>query len=114
MGALMFFQATAYHLPNRGDYPDGEDGEAQWQARLKSLATHPLNADRLHVLARRLNETVDDFVVHERDPRAGKETVRFIANGIESIATVLDNPDLQRLMARKARETDLSARPPRR
>jgi hypothetical protein len=110
MGAMLWFQATAYYFPNRGDYGSDED----WKDFLKTEATHPLNSQRLRTLAARLYEHAGDFARYESDKTAGNERVEFIARGILMIARVLEDTDLQRFIATKARSANLSSLAPRR
>jgi hypothetical protein len=106
MGAILFFQVTADYLPNRGDFRD----DRAWQSFLEAEATHPLNAQRLRALAGRLRDAEDRFARNPSDRAA----VRFIAEGVVTIAEVLDDTDLQRLMVKIAREASLEDLRPRR
>jgi hypothetical protein len=107
MGAALFFQATAYYFPNRGDYPSGVE-------HLDKFATHPLTAHRLQILAKQLGDTADDFVAHEKDKAAraaGIEAVRFMARKIHDISKILDDRELQLTMAKMVKKIDLSTWP---
>ena len=111
MGAVLFFQASAYWLPNRADYQSDEE----WEMFLKNEATHPLNADRLRSLAKQLKRSPEDFVRREQDKAAVLESIRFIADGLsERIAPVLDDTDLQRYVASKASKATVVSLAPRR
>jgi hypothetical protein len=101
MGAVLFFQATMYYFPNRGDFPN----EQAWLAYLDTEATHPLNSHRLRALSERLDRAAADF---GRGP-GDKAAVQFIASGVLKIAEALDDAGLQRLMAAKASIADLSS-----
>ena len=110
MGATLFFQASAYWFPNRGDYPN----EQEWQTHLKEEADHPLTADRLRLLAKRMEVTAGDFTRNESNKLSGIELVQFIARGITQIASILEDTNLQILMAKKAAQTDVRSLSPRR
>jgi len=110
MGATLFFQASAYWFPNRGDYAT----QQKWYTYLKEGATHPLTAERLRLLARRMDAAAADFSRHEQNQRFGIEAVHFIARGIAQIATVLEDTELQRFMAKKTAQADLDSLRPRR
>jgi hypothetical protein len=100
MGATLFFQASAYWFRNRGDYPN----EQEWQSYLKEDAEHPLTADRLRLLAERMEVTAGDFARNESNKRFGIESVQFIARGITQIARILEDTNLQILMAKKSKK----------
>ena len=110
MGATLFFQASAYWFPHRGDYPN----EQEWQTYLKEEAEHPLTADRLRTLAKRMQAATADFARNEPNKPFGLEAVQFIARGITQIASILEDTDLQILMAKKAAQTDARSLLPRR
>jgi hypothetical protein len=110
LGATLFFQASAYLFPNRRDYPN----EQEWQIYLKKKAEHPLTADRLRLLARRIEVTAGDFARNEPHRRFGIESIQFMAQGITQIARILEDANLQILMAKKAAQTDVHSLSPRR
>jgi hypothetical protein len=116
MGAILFFQATAYYLPNRGDYPDDKEGDKKWEAYLDNLATHPLTARRLQLIAKKLEETAEDFVSHEKT-KAGRaastDTIREVAKGANVIAKYLEDTELHHVMIKRVMEIDLSVWPQR-
>ncbi len=105
MGALVYFQALAYYLPTRGNFAT----EEAWRKHLKTVATHPVNADRLKHVAAILQKNAQSYLTHEPDKQAGLELVRFIATGIDDIAEVLDDADLQRYMAQKVQQMSMPA-----
>jgi hypothetical protein len=110
MGATLFFQASAYWFPHRGDYPNAQE----WQTYLQEEAEHPLTADRLRTLARRMQAAATDFARNEPNTAFGLEAVQFIAQGITQIAGILEDTDLQILMAKKAAQADARSFFPRR
>ena len=110
MGATLFFQASAYWFPHRGDYPN----EQEWQTYLKEEAEHPLTTDRLRTLAKRMQAAAADFTRNEPHKSFGLEAVQFIARGITQIASILEDTDLQILMAKKAAQTEPRSILPRR
>jgi hypothetical protein len=83
MGVVLFFQATALWF---------RDGPAN----------HPLNGQRLRVLARRLDGMAGDFAQPGRGAADDTERIRFIGRGLERVADYLDDTDLQRCVAESA------------
>jgi hypothetical protein len=106
MGAILFFQAIANYMPNRGDFRD----DRAWQTFLESEATHPLNGQRLRALSGRLIAAEGRFAHNA----AERPIVRFIAEGLVDVAETLDDPDMQRVMVKVAREESLEDLRPRR
>ena len=93
MGAALWFQATVGYFPNRADF----ETDAAFLAWQQEKATHPVNPGRLQSLALALDRAAGDSL----DPnRAG--VLRFIATRLAVIADTLAEPDMQRLVARKA------------
>lgn len=101
MGAILYFEATAYSSANRADFRD--DGE--WQ-RYLARATHPTTAARLRDLSISLDQVARAYGKDE-------ENVRFIARKVLSISRFLEDTDLQRAMANKVRAADVTSLAPR-
>jgi hypothetical protein len=97
MGAVLWFQATVGYFPNRADFAT-DAAFLAWQQR---EATHPVNPGRLQSLALALDRAAGDSL----DP-AHAEALRFIATRLATIAETLAEPDMQRLIARRAVEGD--------
>jgi hypothetical protein len=97
MGAVLWFQATVGYFPNRADF-ETEAAFLHWQ---QQEATHPVNAERLQSLALALDRAAGDSL----DP-AHAEVLRFIATRLATIADTLAEPDMQRLIARRAVQGD--------
>jgi hypothetical protein len=93
MGAALWFQATTGFFPNRADF-ETDAAFFDWQQR---QATHPVNPQRLQRLALALERAASDSL----DP-AHAEVLRFIATRLVTIADTLAEPDMQRLIARRA------------
>jgi hypothetical protein len=93
MGAILWFQATTGFFPNRADF-DSDDAYQAWR---RETATHPVNPERLQSLAVQLDRTARDSL----DAR-GAEVLRYIATRLAAIGETLAEPDMQRLIARKA------------
>lgn len=101
MGAALFFQAQAYHMPHRGEF----DSHDAWAAYLKTVSTHPLSTARIDNIA---NTTATDFARRRPNEAA---TWRFIGNGFRKIAAILEDVDIQRCIkktATAATATDLA------
>jgi hypothetical protein len=96
MGAVLWFQATVGYFPNRADFAT-DAAFLDWQQQ----ATHPANPGRLESLALALERGAGDSL----DPTHA-EVLRFIATRLAAIAKTLAEPDMQRLIARKAVQGD--------
>jgi hypothetical protein len=96
MGAVLWFQATVGYFPNRADFAT-DAAFLAWQQQ----ATHPVNPERLQGLAVALDRAAGDSL----DP-AHAEALRFIATRLAAIADTLSEPDMQRLIARRAVQGD--------
>jgi hypothetical protein len=99
VGALLYFQASAYYQPNRGDF----SSDTEWETFLDREATHPVTGSRLRTMARLLNEWAPDFVRLEQDRSEGIRRVHFIAGRIAAVAAILEDSELQKYIARKLR-----------
>jgi IrrE N-terminal-like domain len=97
MGAILWFQATIGFFPNRADF-ETDAAFLDWQQR---QATHPVNSDRLQTLALALERAAGESL----DP-AHAEALRFIGTRLVSIADSLAEPDMQRVIARRAVHAD--------
>jgi hypothetical protein len=97
MGAVLWFQATVGYFLNRADF-ETEAAFLHWQ---QQEATHPVNAERLQSLALALDRAAGDSL----DP-AHAEVLRFIGTRLATIADTLAEPDMQRLIARRAVQGD--------
>jgi hypothetical protein len=93
MGMMLWFQASVGYFPNRADF-GSERQFLEWQ---RSEATHPMNPERLEAMAVQLDRVAGRAL----DPSRA-ETLRFIAARLASIADILAEPDMQRLIARQA------------
>ena len=93
MGAVLWFQATVGFFPNRADF-ETDAAFVDWQRR---HATHPVNSERLQSLALALERAAADSL-----DAAHAEVLRYIATRLVTIADTLAEPDMQRLIARRA------------
>jgi hypothetical protein len=111
MGVILWFMAQVNAWPHRGQL--GAEGivksEADWQAYLKTWATHPLTVERLSAIALSL----DDWA-----RRAGsgnqRDILRYIARRLAYMAEGFGDPDLQGCMAVVAYRADPMTLAPRR
>jgi IrrE N-terminal-like domain len=93
LGALLYFQATAAFYMSRADLPT-DAAYARWQ---RERATHPVNSQRLLVMARQMQ------LWARRHPNADRRDALFyIGDKLEQFATALDEPAMQQLIARRA------------
>ncbi|NOZ67933.1 MAG: hypothetical protein GXP46_01485 [Deferribacteres bacterium] len=111
MGAILFFQAQAYFMPNKGQLrAEGKlKTDKEWEAYLRTKITHPLTADRLRAMAVYLDNSAG-----KARPGPNRETLRYIMTRLEHIAGILEEPDLQGCMAVVAHRADPSILAPRR
>ena len=66
---------------------------ARWQ---RKKATHPVNSQRLLSIARHLYQSS-----RRQQNAARRDSLAFIADGLEQFAKDLDNPAMQQLIARR-------------
>ncbi len=111
MGAILYFQAQAYFMPNKGQLTaEGRiKSEADWEAYLNTKLTHPLTADRLEAMALHLSTSA------RMTPTASeRETLRHISTRLYHVAEILKDSDLQACMAVVADRADPASLSPRR
>ena len=110
MGAVLFFQAQAYFMPNKGQLmAEGViKTEADWQDYLNQNITHPLTTQRLNKMAVYLNQA-------SRRNTYGKDSqfVQYLSQQLIKISDILAIEDLQGCMAVVAFRSDLSNLAPR-
>jgi hypothetical protein len=113
MGAILFFQASAYYF-----FPDPRElSEKEWRNSPDELADHPISAHRLQAIATQLNDGAGSFARNEKTVQGEQNTIsviHFIAQNLALIAQALEDPDLYRLMAARAKTADISSLAPRR
>jgi hypothetical protein len=93
MGMILWFQASMGFFPNRADF----ESEAEFMGWQSGSATHPMNPGRMQAMALALERSAEAAL----DP-ARAEILRYIASRLAGMAEILAEPDMQRLMARKA------------
>jgi hypothetical protein len=102
VGAVLYFQATAYMMPNRGAFiAQGRSG-ADLEAALRRQ-THPLTADRLEAIGLKLQEQAA-----QSQSSTQSDVLRFIAVRLGKIAEILSDQDLQQCMAVAAGRAQMS------
>ena len=110
MGAILFFQAQAYMMPNPGQFKAEGKTVRDWEASMRAEMTHPLTPDRLHAMALGL-----DSVASQETRGAERETLQYIATRLANMSQILQDTDLQQCMALaayRARPDELTPRPP--
>jgi len=100
-GIAYFFVTLAHWSANRGDF--GSD--AEWADFQRSEANHPFTASRMQAVASDLRDNPADFSVEATDKQTGIRNVLFIASQIDEVATILNDLEIQRSIAAKARTT---------
>jgi hypothetical protein len=108
-GMAFLFLAFAYGTPNRGDFASTADYQLSLQT-----ATHPLTQARMQALSDQLRGAADDFARNEPDPAAGRNAILYIADQLSLVTQILADPDMQRLIDRIGRTTNLAMLAPRR
>jgi hypothetical protein len=93
MGAVVFFQAQAYAMPHRGEYPT----EKEWHRFLRKYSTHPLSTERIALLA---NVTRTAFAARRAREAA---TWRSIADLTVRINDILEDLEIHRCIAKVSR-----------
>ena len=96
MGAILYFQAQAYFMPNKGQLiAEGRiKSERDWHIYLEQHMTHPLTHKRLEAMALHMSATAK----HSRSS-AERETLQYIASRLINISDILQDSDLQACMA---------------
>jgi len=109
MGAILFFQAQVYMMPNPGQFKAAGKSAQDWENAVRKEMTHPLTADRLRAIALGL-----DRAARRETREAERETLRSIGGRLASMALILDDVDLQQCMAVASRRASLVDLAPRR
>lgn len=104
-GMATFFVAMAHWSANRGDFAS----DAMWQEFLSTESTHPFTASRMKALAADLRTNPADFSVEASDTQTGIKNVLFIASQIDQVANILEDLQVQRSIAAKAKATSLAS-----
>jgi hypothetical protein len=96
---MTFWFVMAGHMANgRGDFASAAEYE-----QFLANATHPLTGDRVAALADRLVASAQDFARNESDPAASVSRIQWIADQLQQIADLLDDPGYQSLVANRGR-----------
>lgn len=105
MGMANYFLFMTYWSPNRADF----DSLQAWREFQQQQATHPFTSERIKQLAKDLAASPADFSATEMDIPASIKRVQQVAGWLDQIANILEDPDIQRSIAIKARATDLQS-----
>jgi Peptidase U49 len=109
MGAVLFFQAQAYAMPNLGQFRAAGKSSQEWENAVRKNMTHPLTADRITAIAVNLDVAAASW------PRPTEQPIlRSIAIKLAQIAEILEDVDLQQCIAIAAARADPQALQPRR
>jgi hypothetical protein len=110
MGMILWFMAQVNATPDRGQLQaEGiVKSDADWQAYLRTWATHPLTVDRLSAIALYL-----DGWARRAGPGNRRDGLAFIAGQLAYMAKDLGDPDLQGCMAVVAYRADPATLAPR-
>ena len=108
-GMVFWFETGAFFNSNRGDFASDE-AYADWLGQ----TTHPVTDDRLRAIAAELRIGPEDFALEFPNQATGRQAVLAVANDIERIADTMADPNIQRLIAQRGRNTGLAALAPRR
>jgi hypothetical protein len=102
MGAILFFQAQAYLMPNLGQFKAYGRSEQAWAEEMQSKITHPLTAERLKSMAAAVKRE------GRTQPPENRDTWDFVAVKLLSVADILADVDLQQCMAVAAARAPIS------
>ena len=105
LGMANYFLFMAYWSPNRADF----SSEQAWREYQQKLATHPFTAERMKQLARDMKASPTRYSATEMGMPASIKRIQQTAGWLDQIATILEDPDIQRSIAIKARATDLQS-----
>jgi hypothetical protein len=108
-GMTFWFVMAGHMSDGRGDFAT----EADYEQYLAN-ATHPLTGDRVAALADRFVAAADTFARNESDPAAGLERIQWIADQLQQIADLLNDPGYQALVANRGRSMTPAMLAPRR
>jgi hypothetical protein len=108
-GMVYFFTAAIHWSRNLGDF----DNQSSWENYWKSVSTHPVTSDRLMGIARLLRENAVYFTKYETNETSAVQRVLMMAENIDSIAVILDDPDIQRSIRIKGLATTTETLQPR-
>lgn len=111
MGVILWFMAQVNAMPNRGQLAaEGiVKSDADWQAYLKTWATHPLTVERLSAIALFL-----DSWARRAGPGNQRDILTYIAGRLAYMAEGFGDPDLQGCMAVVAHRANPITLAPRR
>jgi hypothetical protein len=111
MGMILWFMAQVNAMPNKGQLmAEGVvKSEADWQAYLKTWATHPLTVNRLSAIGVYL-----DGWARRAGPGNRRDVLAYIADKLTYMADGFDDPELQGCMAVVAHRADPATLAPRR
>ena len=90
LGTLTLFFLTTYLGSHPGDFESREE----WMAHLRTTATHPLSSSRLRAVAAELRRRPSEFVHAEPRPDAALRGLGMVPMQLDSIAALLDDPQL--------------------
>ncbi|CAD5375074.1 exported hypothetical protein [Rubrivivax sp. A210] len=108
LGVEFFFAVMSHHGRVRADFLSAGDYQ-KWLDE----ATHPLDTDRMRAVARYMQAHAADFAKLQRDPRRSEQVVGAVAGQVDQIARYLEDLDLQRLIAARARAASIASLAPR-
>ena len=109
VGAVLYFQASAFMMPNRGTFIAQGMSAAEAETAVMRQMTHPRTADRLQAIALQI-----DAQASRMGSGPERETLRYISSRLAKIAVIVADPDMQQCMAvsaRRARLSDLAPQP---
>ena len=95
--ALFFVMVSRFELA-----PADFESPAQFEARLRSKATHPLTSERLGRIAAYLPTHVDAFTRGQNQPALWRPRLLQVAQEIETIGSTLEDRDIRDLQRRRS------------
>jgi hypothetical protein len=109
IGILPFFLTAAHLVPHRADFAS----EELWTDYLEARVAHPFTSHRLRSLAEELRRAPEEFAKHESNRGRATQRVQSVADQIDGIAPLLEDPERQRRAAGIGRAIPISELRPR-
>ena len=90
LGTMATFFLWTHLGTHRGDF----ESEEAWRGHLRRSATHPMSSARLRAVAAQMRQQPDAYIHAEPRRDAALRAMAIVPSQLDSIATLLDDPDL--------------------
>jgi len=102
-GMAHYFLFMAYWSSNRADF----SSDQAWREYQQKQVNHLFTAERMKKMASDLRASPAEYAATEMDIPASIRQLQQTADRLERVAAILENQDIQRSIAIKARVTDM-------